>query len=78
MGRRLAPPPSGRSSPTSTNASLLYFRKRTLGDKLQVLARVAPNHLRVIEQLVDQILKRRNGDVFGRRLPGVDPSIWRA
>lgn len=46
-----------RKSPNS----LLYFRTRTLGDKLQRLARVSPSHLGVIELLVDQILKRLEG-----------------
>jgi len=44
--------------PTSPGASVYCFRRPTLGDKLQVLAAVAPRYLSVIEQFVDLILKR--------------------
>lgn len=44
------PKPSGRAR--------VRRRRRTLGDKLQLLAHTAPNHLKAVETFVDLILKR--------------------
>ena len=52
------------ASPQNTNGkSLLYFRKRSLGDKLQIIAAQSPKHLRAVELFVDLILVRLNSEV---------------
>lgn len=48
---------SGKSSATSNAGSLAYFHKPNLGDKLQRLADLSPQHLRALELLADQILR---------------------
>ena len=49
------------SSPSSVNlrrGSIAYWRKRTLGDKLHRLAVLSPRRVRVVELLVDQMLRK--------------------
>lgn len=50
--------PSHRSSLSLSERWLRCCRRRNLGDKLQVLAGKSPEHLKVVEVLVDLILKR--------------------
>lgn len=47
-----------RSVPSSRNTTVKSRRskRRSLGDKLQTLAWQAPEHLRVVEALVDRLL----------------------
>lgn len=42
---------------TSNGASVVLFRKRTLGDKLHRLAKVSPKHVLALELMVDLMLK---------------------
>ncbi len=42
---------------TSTGNSACYWRKPTLGDKLQRLALVSPKHIQALDLLVDQLLR---------------------
>lgn len=47
----------GASRRNTSAASVSYFHKRSLGDKLQRLVELSPAHVGAVELLVDQILK---------------------
>lgn len=65
--------PSNDSRLTTNDASLLYFHKPSLGDKLQAIAERSPQYLNVIELLADQILARTTL----QRLKRIDAeSLW--
>ena len=49
---------SSDSRGNTSRKSLLYFKHRTLGDKLQRLGNVSPGHLRTVELVVDLMLRR--------------------
>jgi len=54
------PRPLGTASlPTSKRSSLRLFPlRRNLGSKLQLLGELSPAHVRIIESLVDLILRK--------------------
>jgi hypothetical protein len=54
---------STRSSRNSRDVSVYSFRRQTLGDKLQVLAGVAPRYLTVIERFVDLVLRAAENEI---------------
>lgn len=65
LPRRRSPRRSAVSPPSTSGASVHYFRRPNLGDKLQRLAVLSPLHLQVVELLVDQILKRLRSQRIG-------------
>lgn len=48
---------SGGMSKRASGTRLLYWKKRSLGDKLQLLAALSPVSMRLVEIVVDILLK---------------------
>lgn len=56
--------PSSKSLSRNSNGALLYtFHRPSLGDKLQVLAELAPRYLIVVEMFVDLALKAARNEL---------------
>lgn len=49
---------SRRWSTTSQTASIVWWHRKTLGDKLHDLAQRSPRHYVAVEQLVDRVLEK--------------------
>lgn len=55
---------SGGSASATPQTFLVSFHAPSLGDKLQVLAEISPRHLRAVELVVDEMIRKiRNGDL---------------
>lgn len=57
----LSPKNSADSRASTSGASISYFHRPSLGDKMQRLVVIAPAYARAVELLVDLMLKRFEG-----------------